>query len=151
MATKQEAVNQIVRLVREHGIALREIQEALPDGNRRSGLVTVLMRASAYIGGILFFAGVAIYCGTSWEELSPFARIIITFGAGLLSTIVGLLSRYEERFVKLASPLFLIGALLQTAGLYVANHELLLIHDNQIMTLWITVMVFCRVQSVTAI
>ncbi|HQR50359.1 MAG TPA: DUF2157 domain-containing protein [Methylophilaceae bacterium] len=125
MSTRQDAIIEVVDIIKRHNLSLVEIAEALKGGleikaERSSG---ILSRLFGYIGGIFVFAGLAIYIGMQWSSLSPASRILLTLGTGFSVFVLALVCTTDDRFEKAATPLFLVAALLEPTGILVTLHE----------------------------
>ena len=129
MTDKTEALNEIVRLAQEHDLSIAELSaaveaaasaDAATEPDQRS---TILMRVLAYLGGIFVFAGLGVFIAMNWDSMNFAARVVITLGSGIAAFIMALIAVSDERYEKAATPLFLIAALLQPAGLLVIFEE----------------------------
>jgi len=58
-----------------------------------------------------------------WDDLNSPARVIITYGPGLVAFILGILVLKDARFEKASTPLFLKSAVLLPTGMFVFLHE----------------------------
>src|SRR6185503_18157243 len=58
-----------------------------------------------------------------WGQMNSAARVVVTLGSGLVVFVLAMLATREERFEKAATPLFLIAAVLEPAGMLVAFQE----------------------------
>ena len=129
MTDKAEALEAIVTLAREHGISQDDISAALSTGLDSTGpdtedhKSTILMRVLAYLGGIFVFAGLGVFIAMNWDSMNFAARVVITLGSGIAAFVMALIAVNDERYEKAATPLFLIAALLQPAGLLVIFEE----------------------------
>lgn len=128
MTEREEALEEIARLAGAHGITASEIAAELTGEDapkkkeeRGRGLVS---KALSYMGGLLVFAGIAVFTGTFWQEMNSAARIIITLGSGVVFYILGFMADSDSRFRKAVFPLFLLAALFETTGMFVAIDEL---------------------------
>jgi hypothetical protein len=125
MTSKQDALIEVVDLIRQHGLTSDEIAEALQGGRdfkaRKSS--SILSRLFGSIGGIFIFAGLAIYVGMRWDDLNSAGRIMLTLGSGFCVFILAIVCTTDERFERAATPLFLVAALLQPTGIIVMLNE----------------------------
>jgi len=125
MKTKQEAIEQILGIAREHGLTPAEIEAALtvaePGGLEPSA--SMLGRILGYLGGTFIFAGLSIFIALNWDVMNTAARIIITLGSGITVFIMALVASGDERYVRVKTPLYLIAAALQPVGILVAINE----------------------------
>ncbi|MCK5384023.1 MAG: DUF2157 domain-containing protein [Alphaproteobacteria bacterium] len=138
-AVKKEALEQISNIADEHNLSLSDIKMAFQKNKKNSlapsKTVTLLF---SYIGGAFIFAGIAIYVGLVWDELPSAARVIITFGSGLVAFILGLAALTDERFIRASTPLFLISAFMQPGGLVVFLNEYFEGGDETLAIMFIT-------------
>jgi hypothetical protein len=125
---RRAALAAIVELARAHGLGAAEVAAALeppqpdgagPDGARPAALTRLL----AYLGGLFVFSGLAIFIGTQWALLNSPARIIATLGSGLAVFAAAFAALSKSRLAAAVTPLFLIAAVLQPAGILVAIDE----------------------------
>jgi hypothetical protein len=122
---REAALAEIVDIARRNELSRRDIDGALNAQTPAEGVGGgIVRRLLAYIGGIFVFAGLVAYIGMFWGEINSSARIIITLGTGLVALILAILLMDHNRFARAATPLFLISAWLQTAGIMVAFNEL---------------------------
>lgn len=116
------ALNRIVDIARRHDLDPGEILEALGSEPASSSWVRALL---AIIGGLLVLAGVAAAMQLLWDDLIPAARVAMVFGSGIvaLALALALAAQREARFHAAVTPLMLVAALFQTAGLFVLLNE----------------------------
>ncbi len=125
MNDRDDALVEVVDLVRRHALTLDEIAAALAGdpsfaARRSSSLVA---RIFGYIGGTFVFAGLAIYVGMRWDELGSMGRVLLTLGPGFSTFVLALVCTTDEGFDRAATPLFLLAAVLQPAGILVMLQE----------------------------
>jgi hypothetical protein len=122
---KTAALRDIADIARRHDLSLAEIATALnaakDDSPARQG--SVLSRLFSYIGAILVFAGLCIFVSMQWDDMSGMARVVATFGTGIAAFFMAIAFLHDARFEKAATPLFLVAALFQPAGIFVFLHE----------------------------
>jgi Predicted membrane protein (DUF2157) len=125
MSDKQDALIEVVDLIRRHGLTLDEVSSALEGGPRyeTAKSSSMLSRLFGYIGGTFVFVGLAIYVGMRWDDLSPLGRIMVTLGPGFCIFILALVCSTDTRLERAATPLFLVAALVQPAGILVMLRE----------------------------
>ena len=129
MTSKAQALQHIVDTARAHDIGIEEISAALAESPVRKspdtdgGKNSILTRVLAYLGGTFVFAGLGVFIAMNWESMNFAARVVITLGSGVATFIMALIALNDERYEKAATPLFLIAALLQPAGLLVIFEE----------------------------
>ena len=125
MSARQDALIEVVDIIKRHNLSLADISTALegaPDFKaQRSG--SILSRLFGYVGGIFIFVGLAIYVGMRWDDLNSAGRILLTLGSGFCAFVVALVCTTDQRFEKAATPLFLVAALLQPTGIIVMLNE----------------------------
>lgn len=125
-AAREEALEQIAALVRQHGIGIGEIADRLKEGESFAVIDkggSVLKTALGYVGGTFIFSGVALLIHIIWHDISSAERVIITFGPGLIAFIMGALCLKDQRFEKAITPFFLIAAFLEPFGILVCLNE----------------------------
>ena len=125
MTAKYEALEQIVKIARAHGLTPAEIatafEDAKPGREQLSG--GLLGRILGYLGGIFIVAGLSVFIALNWDVMNSAARIIITLGSGITAFIMAIVASADERYAKVRTPLYLIAAALQPVGLLVAIDE----------------------------
>lgn len=124
-AQKQDALQDIVAIVRNHEISLDEIAEAMrqPEplaATRSSGILSKLF---GYIGGIFVFAGVGVFISMYWSDFDSAARVIVTLGIGFTAFLMGVFCLGDQRYERAATPLILISLVLQPMGIFVMLDE----------------------------
>lgn len=72
-----------------------------------------------YIGGFIVFLGIAVLIGENWETLGTFARILSTFGSGIVAYVLGAFLFRDEKFKQLSIAFNFIAALVLPVGLFV--------------------------------
>jgi hypothetical protein len=124
-AEKQKALKQIITLMNKHGLSIDEVSAKFIQDTRhdqkKSG--TLIMRLLTYIGALFIFSGIAFFVAMIWEDLNSIARVIITFGPGLIALILAVAVIKDERYQKAFTPLLLIAAFMQPGGLFVFLKE----------------------------
>ena len=129
MTDKTDAINEIVRLAEANDISAAEVNAAIEaaraadSGDAPDQKSTILMRVLAYLGGIFVFAGLGVFIAMNWDSMNFAARVVITLGSGIATFILALIAANDLRYEKAATPLFLIAAVLQPAGLLVIFEE----------------------------
>jgi hypothetical protein len=125
VSARDDALVEIVTLVRQHGLTVGEIASALdrdPHTSvaRSSG---ILSRVFGYLGGTFVFVGLAIYIGMRWDDLGSAGRVLLTLGPGFCAFVLALVCTTNNAFAEAALPLFLIAALVQPTGILVMMKE----------------------------
>lgn len=122
---KDEALQDILLLVKQNNISLQEIEDAF---NRTSTQVskvsgTILSKLFGYMGGIFVFAGIGVFISMFWADLGSASRVIATLGAGLAIFFMGFVCLTDKRYARAATPSFLMASLLQPLGILVMLEE----------------------------
>ncbi len=121
MSNKSQALQQISLLMSQHDISLDDIrarvQDAKPDKSSH------LSKLFYYIGGIFIFAALGVFSASFWEEIGFGGQVTITLGLGFFIFLMGIAATKEKKFEKLSTPLFLIAAALQPAGIMLVLAE----------------------------
>ena len=125
MSARDDALGEIVALVRQHGLTADEIASALDRDPHTSVARStgILSRVFGYLGGAFVFAGLAIYIGMRWNDLGSAGRVLLTLGPGFCAFVLALVCTTSEPFAAAALPLFLIAALVQPTGILVLMKE----------------------------
>ena len=125
MSARDDALVQIVALVRQHGLTVGDITSALDDDPHTSVArsSSILSRVFGYVGGAFVFAGLAIYIGMRWDDLGPAGRVVLSLGPGFCAFVLALVCTTNEAFTGAALPLFLIAAVVQPTGILVLMKE----------------------------
>ena len=125
MTAKREALDQIVKIARAHGLTPADLktafEETSPGSERFSG--SLLGRILGYLGGTFIFAGLGVFVVLNWDVMNSAARIIITLGSGITAFIMAIVASADERYANVKTPLYLIAAALQPVGILVAIDE----------------------------
>ena len=117
---RQVALLTIAELVQRHGLSTTEIDAAMGRARNSNSWIRSLL---AIVGGLLILAGVAAAMQLLWDELLPAARVAMVFGTGMAALVLALVAVREHRFKPAVTPLVLVAALFQTAGLFVLFDE----------------------------
>ncbi|HHQ13558.1 MAG TPA: DUF2157 domain-containing protein [Chromatiales bacterium] len=126
MATREEALDQIVAIARSHGLTASEVSAALDVDRTGAGqpkAASLVGRILGYLGGIFIFAGLGVFIALNWDAMNAVARIIVTLGSGLAAFVIALVAAGDQRFTQARTPLYLIAALLQPTGILIAIDE----------------------------
>ena len=121
--SKKEAIDQIVKLSKEHNITVDEIGAALLGTSLKEKDGKWLTRLRGYLGGAFIFGGLALLAAMIWDDLSSAARVTISYGPGLISFILGIMTVKDARYEKASTPLFIKSAFLLPTGMFVFLHE----------------------------
>ncbi|MCB1580377.1 MAG: DUF2157 domain-containing protein [Rhodospirillales bacterium] len=121
--SKKDALEQIVALARAHDITLDEIGAHLTKGALKDKSGGWLSRVLGYLGAAFIFGGLALFITMIWDDLNSPARVIITYGPGIVAFILGIMVLKDERYEKASTPLFLKSAVLLPTGMFVFLHE----------------------------
>lgn len=125
MASKDDALQDVVSIIKHHDISLNEIKNALAHnkGAQKKPSASVLSNLLAYIGGVFVFAGIGVFISMYWDDFGSAPRVIVTLGVGLIAFLMSLACLYEKKYEKAATPLFIIAAILQPMGILVMLNE----------------------------
>ena len=126
MDDRTRALQDIATLARLHAITASEIASVLddaPDASVEGRRRAVLVRVLGFLGGTFVFAGLGVFIGLQWDNMSPAARVIVTLGSGLAAFVLAALASRDIRFDKAATPMFLVAGALEPTGMLVAFDE----------------------------
>ena len=125
MSTKEDALLEVVDIIKRHNLSLADISSALEGGQdfKARTSSSILSRLFGYVGGIFIFVGLAIYVGMKWDDLNSAGRILLTLGSGFCAFVMALVCTTDQRVERAATPLFLVAALLQPTGIIVMLNE----------------------------
>jgi hypothetical protein len=125
MSDKQDALVEVVDLITRHGLTIDEVSAALKGGPtfKAARSEGILSRLFAYIGGTFVIVGLAIYVGMRWDELDALGRVMVTLGPGFCIFILALVCTTDARFERASTPLFVLAALVEPAGIIVTLQE----------------------------
>lgn len=123
--SRADALEDIRLLARTHGLTLEDIRVALeaqplPPEQKSASILT---RLFSYLGGAFIFAGLGLLISLVWDDIGGLQRVLITLGSGLVAFVLGMSASRDPRFERAATPLFLMAALLQPAGMFVFLDE----------------------------
>ena len=90
----------------------------------RSSKSGPLARALAWLGGTFVLAGLVVFVGMYWQGMNSAERIVITLGSGVVCFVLSFLAHGSGKRDRLATPLFILAALLEPGGMFVAFDEL---------------------------
>lgn len=99
-ADREEALERIAALVRQHGIGVDEIAARLKAPERSTVIDEsggALKTALGYIGGTFIFSGVCLLVDIIWQDIGSAERVVITLGPGLIAFIMGALCIRDQR------------------------------------------------------
>lgn len=131
MDDRTQALEEVARLAHRHALTIDDIARAMSEGPLTSTAASVpqpparhiLVRVLGFLGGTFIFAGVGVFIGLQWDQLNSGARVVVTLGLGLAAFALGALARRDPRFERAATPLYLVAAVLEPAGMLVAFDE----------------------------
>lgn len=125
MSLKDDVLQDIVALMQHNKITLAEVSRALDDASMQMSAApaSVLSKLFGYIGGIFVFAGIGVFISMYWDDFSSASRVIVTLGTGLIAFVMGLFCLSEQKYERVATPLFLIASVLQPTGIMVMLDE----------------------------
>lgn len=122
---KQDALQDIVAIARNHQITADEIIEALrePEVMANTASSGVLSKLFGYIGGTFVFAGIGVFISMYWSDFDSAARVIVTLGIGFAVYVMSVICLNDPRYARAATPLILISLVLQPMGIFVMLDE----------------------------
>lgn len=125
MSLKDDALQDIVALSQHNQITLAEIAQALAAASAQPNVApaSVLSKLFGYVGGIFVFAGVGVFISMYWDDFGSASRVIITLGSGLVAFVMGLVCLSDQKYERVATPLFLMASVLQPTGIMVMLQE----------------------------
>lgn len=132
ISTKNDALKHIVALATTHDITLDEIGAKLTQDAIKDKSGKWLTRLLGYLGGAFIFGGLALFASMMWDDLSSASRVIITYGPGLTTFILGFIVLKDKRFEKASTPMFLKSAFLLPTGMFVFLKEYASGNDSQL-------------------
>ncbi len=128
---REQAIEQIQQLMREHGLSVDELR---PGGQG----VAIAQRSSewlrpvlAALGGLFVLAGLIGAFSLIWDDLVPLARVVIVLGSGLVALVLAGLASQRDAFDRAASILFVLAGWFQTWGLFVAIDEYITVRPDE--------------------
>jgi len=123
MSDRDEALLEVVRLSRAHGLTPAEITQAMAAGASKKQSSGIVARLFSYIGGIFIFAGIGVFISMYWRDFNSEARVIVTLGTGFVAYLLALVCLNERNYERAATPLLLISTILQPLGIIVMLDE----------------------------
>ncbi len=130
MNARDAALQEIAAIAARHGLSADEVRDALAAKAAAAGALPAaarqgpLARALAYLGGTFVLAGLAVFVGTFWDDMNSAERIVVTLGSGVVALVLAYFAHGSAKRDRLATPLFLIAAILQPTGILVALGEM---------------------------
>jgi hypothetical protein len=125
MSDKQDALVEVVDLITRHGLTIEDVSAALKGDPAfkaaRSG--GILSRLFAFVGGTFVIVGFAIYVGMRWDDLDSLGRVVVTLGPGFCVFVLALVCTTDARLERASTPLFVLAALVEPAGILVMLQE----------------------------
>lgn len=125
MANRQDALDDIISLMKSHGVTIEEVAAALKGSSevREKKSSSILARLFGYIGGLFIISGMTYFIAMQWDEMGTVSRILTTLGSGYCLFIMAITCTMRDSLEKAATPLFLLAALLQPTGILVTLTE----------------------------
>lgn len=120
---REQALTQIASLAAAHNLSLDEIGAVLTKEAQERKNPGLIARILGYLGAALIFGGLALFIGMQWDLLPSAARVLITYGAGFVAFVLGVLSAKDARYKEASAVLFVKSALLLPTGMFVFLHE----------------------------
>ena len=121
--SREDAIEKIASLARAHDLSIDEIGAAITQHTLKSKDSSWLNSLLGYLGGAFIFGGLALFISMVWDDLGSPARVIITYGSGLVAFVLGILVLKDERYARASTPLFLKSAALLPTGMFVFLQE----------------------------
>ena len=124
-ANRHDALVEVVGLMKRHDLSIDDVAAALEAGPAFTSekSVGIVSSVFAYLGGIFVFVGLAIFVGMRWDDLGAAGRVMLTLGPGFSLFLFALVCTTDPRFERVATPLFLVAAIVQPTGILVALDE----------------------------
>lgn len=138
MSDRDEALHEIARLAKRHGLALEDIRRAMTGPDKQKESSGIVARLFSYIGGIFIFAGIGVFISMYWRDFNSEARVIVTLGVGFAAYLLALACLNDKNYQRAATPLFLISAILQPMGVLVMLNEYSMGGDRRYGVLFMT-------------
>lgn len=124
MTAREEALQRIAAIAREHELETADIAAALAGAEKpAAGELSAATRLLSFLGGIFVLAGLGVFIEMRWEAMPSIARVAVTLVPGIAAFAAAFLAAGDSRREKMADTLFLLGALLQPAGILTAISE----------------------------
>ena len=120
---KEDAIKHITFLAHQHNLSIDEISAAITRKTIKSKDPSWLNNLLAYLGGAFIYGGLTLFISMMWDDLGSPARVIITYGSGLVAFVLGIIVLKDERYMRASAPLFLKSAILLPTGMFVFLHE----------------------------
>jgi hypothetical protein len=124
---KSDALAEIIAIATRNGISAAEIASAFAHLQQPSAQAeesgSILKKIFSYIGAILIFSGLCAFVGMMWDDMGSIARITVTLGTGFFAFIMALACAADARYERATTPLYLVAALFQPAGIFVMLDE----------------------------
>lgn len=123
---RARALQQIADIARQHRLSATDLAAALGEpvaATHSTRARTVLVRVLGYLGGTFIFAGIGVFIALQWSGMNSASRVVITLGPGVAAFVLAILSNSDARFDKVTPALFLIAAVLEPTGMFVAFEE----------------------------
>lgn len=125
MSQKDDALQEIVTIAQNNKLTLADIAAALtPDmAQKEKRDSNIIGRVFNYLGGILVFAGVCIFVDMFWDGFGSVTRVLVTLGTGFAAFLFALAAMDDKKYDRATTPLLIIAALFQPAGIFVMLDE----------------------------
>lgn len=116
---KQDKIIEILDLMTAHGITIDDLNRAQGDApHARTQVFT--SKIMAYLGGIFVLAGIGLFISLLWPAMDVTMRIVMTYGIGICAFVSAVSLARLGKMGNAVTPLFLVSALLQITGLFIA-------------------------------
>lgn len=120
---KKDAISQIISLMLSQDLSIEDITNALPNESTIKERNIGAIRVFAYIGGVFILSGISAFVAMHWFEISSLMRVLCTLGIGFVCFLAAVKTSQYESLINYSAPLFVVAALLETAGLYIYIYE----------------------------
>lgn len=120
---REQALNDIVTLAKKYDLSIDDIGAVLIRKHLKEGESSLVSKLLGYLGAAFIFGGLALFIGMQWDMLPSLARVIVTYGSGLIAFIMAIAVLKDGRYAKASNALFLMGALLLPTGMFVFLDE----------------------------
>lgn len=123
METKQDVINQIRLLMKKHAITLKELASPETTSQEKNESENKIKKFFSFLGGIFILSGLSVYISQYWASMNSFARVTVTLGVGVAFFIFAIVAVNDKRYKKVLTPFFVLAALFETSGMFVALRE----------------------------
>lgn len=123
MKSKKDALAEIGELAQKYHLTQQEIIQACREHNPGVYAETI-MKIFSKLGGIFLLAGIFVSVALFWQDMNSLARVLITLAPGVLLYLFAFtLPAIDKKYDNWMIPLFLLSAIFQPLGLFIAVSE----------------------------